>query len=58
MKTNLNKMPLLESVFKEFPDKTVNLELKDFSEETMNGISELAKKYNRENNIIWGMEGN
>lgn len=25
MPTNMNKMPLLETVFKEFPDKTINL---------------------------------
>lgn len=50
-------MPLLEDVFNDLPLTIFSVELKDFSYETMHILNQLVKKCQRENSVIWGLEG-
>lgn len=47
MKTNKNKIPLLEEVFEKFPEKPMNIELKTPSTEAIEEFSRLVNKYDR-----------
>lgn len=51
-------MPLLEDVFIRYPKIQINVELKTPTPELIKAVSNLAIKYNRENNLIWGAKCN
>ncbi len=52
--TESRRIPLLEDVFREFPDIIVNLDIKIDNDELIRKVNELIKKYNRENLTVWG----
>lgn len=47
------RIPLLEEVFQRFPDKPVNVEVKEDSVELIRKVSELVKRYQRVERTIW-----
>ena len=51
---NLRKIPLLEDVFKAFPDVAVNIDVKQGGDELIHEISRLITEYKREKLTIWG----
>ncbi|XP_073257208.1 lysophospholipase D GDPD1-like isoform X1 [Porites lutea] len=48
------KIPLLESVFKAFPDIPINVDIKSNSDELIDKTHELICKYNRKKITVWG----
>ncbi len=51
---SLRKIPLLEDVFKAFPDVAVNIDVKQGGDELIQEISKLITEYKREKLTIWG----
>ena len=47
MKSNSNKIPLLEEVFQKFPKKVMNIELKYGNHEAIIEFDRLVRKYGR-----------
>ncbi|XP_075174668.1 lysophospholipase D GDPD3 isoform X2 [Anomaloglossus baeobatrachus] len=48
-----HRIPLLEEVFQRFPEKPINVEIKEDSDELIRKVSELVKKYQRMERTIW-----
>ncbi|XP_069840632.1 lysophospholipase D GDPD3 [Dendropsophus ebraccatus] len=48
-----HRIPLLEEVFQRFPDKPINVEIKEDSDELIKKVSELVKRYQRVDRTIW-----
>jgi len=48
------RIPLLEEVFKAFPDVVINIDIKEGSDELVDEINNLIVQYKRENITIWG----
>ncbi|CAF0813928.1 unnamed protein product [Brachionus calyciflorus] len=49
-----HKIPLLEDVFKHFPNTHVNLDVKIENDNLINQVDQLVRKYNREHLTVWG----
>jgi len=47
-------IPLLEEVFRTFPEIPINIDLKDSDEVLIDKVYELIKRYKRENLVVWG----
>ncbi|XP_068099923.1 lysophospholipase D GDPD3 [Hyperolius riggenbachi] len=47
------RFPLLEEVFQKFPDKPVNVEIKQDCDDLIKKVSDLVKKYHRTDRTIW-----
>ena len=54
LKTVKNKIPLLDDLFREFPDMPMNIDLKTPSDEAITEINRLVRKHDREEITIWG----
>lgn len=54
VKTNRNKILLLEELFQEFPEMPMNIDLKTPSEISVKEMDRLVRKYKREHITIWG----
>lgn len=52
--TYSRRIPMLEEIFEEFPQLPVNLDIKYNSDELIEKVNFLVKKYNREDNLVWG----
>jgi glycerophosphoryl diester phosphodiesterase len=54
-----HKIPLLEDVFKRFPDIWINIDLKSTPRisQLAEGVRDLIRKYNRESKTVWGNSG-
>ncbi|XP_073504865.1 lysophospholipase D GDPD1-like isoform X2 [Phyllobates terribilis] len=48
-----HRIPLLEEVFQRHPEKPINVEIKEDSDELIRKVSELVKKYQRTERTIW-----
>lgn len=48
------RFPLLEEVFREFPEVPMNIEIKTPHEEINKAVNELIMKYKREDRTVWG----
>lgn len=48
------KIPLLESVFKAFPDHPINIDIKDNNDELIEKVHKLIIDYNRKELTVWG----
>ena len=48
------KFVLLKEVFETFPEMPINIDIKINNDELINKVSELIKKYNREEYTVWG----
>lgn len=48
------KIPLLEDVFREFPQLPINIDIKHDSDELIEHVSNLIRKYDREELTVWG----
>ncbi|CAH1802610.1 unnamed protein product [Owenia fusiformis] len=48
------QIPLLEDVFKQFPNLPINVDIKIDNDELINRVSELVVKYNRSHLTVWG----
>jgi len=48
------KIPLLEEVFKAFPDMVINIDIKEGGDELIDKINNLIVQYKRESITIWG----
>ncbi|XP_076041436.1 lysophospholipase D GDPD1-like isoform X1 [Oratosquilla oratoria] len=46
--------PLLEDVFKNFPNTAINIDIKINNDNLISKVSELVRKYNREHLTVWG----
>jgi hypothetical protein len=57
IRTERNKLCLLEEVFEKFPEKPMNIELKGATEEGIDEFGRLLKKYQREDITVWGAAG-
>ncbi|XP_071975633.1 lysophospholipase D GDPD3 [Engystomops pustulosus] len=47
------RIPLLEEVFQRYPDKPINVEIKEDSDELIKKVSELVRRYHRAEKTIW-----
>ncbi|KAJ7990022.1 hypothetical protein DPEC_G00310550 [Dallia pectoralis] len=50
------KIALLEDVFQKFPQKPINIEIKEDNRVLMEKVSELVKQYHREDLTVWATE--
>ncbi|XP_066433029.1 lysophospholipase D GDPD1-like [Eleutherodactylus coqui] len=48
-----HRIPLLEEVFQRFPNKPINVEVKEDNDELIRKVSELVKRYQRTERTIW-----
>lgn len=48
-----HRIPLLEEVFQRFPDKPINVEIKEDNDDLIKKVSELVKRYHRAERTIW-----
>lgn len=48
------KFPLLREVFEAFPQMPINIDIKVNDNKLIDKVSELIKKYDREEYTIWG----
>ena len=48
------KIPLLESVFKAFPEHPINVDIKDNNDELIDKVYQLIVDYNRKDLTVWG----
>ena len=51
---SLRRIPLLETVFQNFPDMRINLDIKVHNDELIRKVNELIIKYKREKITVWG----
>jgi lysophospholipase D len=54
VKTQRNKIILLESLFEEFPDMPMNIDLKTPTEPAIAEFDRLVRKFKRQHLTIWG----
>ena len=47
-------IPTLESIFQEFPELCINIDIKTYDELLIEEVNKLIKKYDRENMTVWG----
>ena len=57
VKTEENKIILLEDLFREFPDQPMNIELKTPTDDSIKEFARLVKMFKREHITIWGTTG-
>ncbi|XP_028396565.1 lysophospholipase D GDPD1-like [Dendronephthya gigantea] len=53
-KNTSEKIPLLESVFKAFPEHPINVDIKDNNDELIDKVHQLIVDYNRKDKTVWG----
>ena len=49
---NLRYIPLLEELFKRYPDVLMSIDIKEYNLELIHEVNNLLKKYNREHNSV------
>lgn len=54
VKTQRNKIPLLDHLFTQFPDALLNIELKTPTETAIKEFERLVRKHNRYCSTVWG----
>jgi hypothetical protein len=54
MKTQRNKLPLLEELFEQFPEMPMNIDLKTPTDVAITEFDRLVRKFKREHTTVWG----